>query len=68
MPPRGYKAIGVTLKEEEYTLLNSKLKAYGFENLSDMVKAIIRGDVKITAEKNVKTSGFYSKLRKLWTS
>jgi hypothetical protein len=68
MPPRGYKAIGVTLREDEYVLLNNKLRAYGFEDLSDMVKAIIKDDVRIISRKNVRTSGFYSKLRKLLTS
>jgi len=68
MPPRGYKAIGVTLKEDEYILLNNKLKAYGFEDLSDMVKAIIKDDVRIVSSKNVRTSSLYSKIRKLLIS
>ena len=67
MPPRGYRAIGITLRENEYILLNNKLKEYGFEDLSDMVKAIIKDNVKIIPSKHVKTSWFYSKLRKLWT-
>lgn len=67
MPPKGYKAIGVTLKEDEFILLSNKLKAYGFEDLSDMVKAIIKDNVRIIPSKNVKTSGFYSKLKKLWS-
>jgi hypothetical protein len=40
-----FQTIGVSLKSEELSLLNQRLKQSGFNSLGDMVKAFCRGAI-----------------------
>ncbi len=41
MPASGWKSVGVSVREEEYFILMERLKGLGFENLQQLVKALI---------------------------
>lgn len=41
MPVRGWKAVGVSVREEEYPILMEKLKMLGFNSLQQFVKALL---------------------------
>ena len=72
MPVKGWKAVGVSVKEEEYPILMRKLKEMGFLNLQQLVKTIIYNNSftskftsKIENEKNTPlqtNGGFYGKV------
>ncbi|MEM2926530.1 MAG: hypothetical protein QW220_05135 [Candidatus Bathyarchaeia archaeon] len=46
MPKRGYRAIGVTLKEDDYLVLQERLKEMGYGSLSELVRAILRDRIR----------------------
>ncbi|MEM1570339.1 MAG: hypothetical protein QXG56_06425 [Candidatus Bathyarchaeia archaeon] len=41
MPVRGWKVVGVSVREEEYPILMEKLKMLGFNSLQQFVKALL---------------------------
>ncbi len=41
MPASGWKSVGASVREEEYFILMERLKELGFENLQQLVKALI---------------------------
>ena len=41
MPASGWRSVGASVREEEYFILMERLKELGFENLQQLVKALI---------------------------
>ena len=41
MPVKGWKAVGVSVREEEYPILMERLRGLGFNSLQQLVKTLI---------------------------